>query len=81
MSQVYVVRDQSGEYLSDKCDGGRTPASDEAKQFTSREEAQCACERATDRVLVRDVEQAEEAENAFFAKHGMIDQTVNLDCL
>lgn len=51
--QVYVVRDASGEYLAEK---GRTPASDEALEFESLEEAQSACERATDRVLVREVE-------------------------
>jgi hypothetical protein len=52
---VYVVRDASGEYLSGK-HGGRTPAGDEAKEFATPEEAQAACERATDRVLSREVE-------------------------
>lgn len=51
--KTYVVRDGSGEYISGK--SGRTPASDEAREFESREEAEAACERATDRVLVRDV--------------------------
>lgn len=51
---VYVVRDASGEYISGK--GGRTPASDEAREYDSREEAAAACERSTDRVLDREVE-------------------------
>jgi len=56
METVYVVRDASGEYLSAKHEGERTPASDEAREFNSREEAQAACERATDCVLSREVE-------------------------
>ncbi len=51
--QVYVVRDAGGEYLSDR---GRTPATDEAREFETREAALAACERATDRVLSRDQE-------------------------
>lgn len=51
---VYVVRDASGEYLAAK--GGRTPASDEAGEYESRQEAEAACTRATDRVLSREVE-------------------------
>lgn len=51
---VYVVRDASGEYL--RADGKRTPASDEAREYETTEEAQAACERATDRVLSREVE-------------------------
>lgn len=50
----YVVRDASGEYLSGKFEGQRTPAADEAKEFDSRDEAAAACTRATDRVLERD---------------------------
>lgn len=53
---VYVVRDASGEYVSGKHEGQRTPASDEAREYETREEAQAACERATDRVLSREVE-------------------------
>jgi hypothetical protein len=48
---VYVVRDASGEYLSGKFAGERTPASDEAQEFDTIEEAHAACERATDRVV------------------------------
>jgi len=51
---VYVVRDASGEYL--RADGGRTPASNEAHEYESREEAVAACDRATDRVFEREVE-------------------------
>lgn len=50
---VYVVRDASGEYVSAN---GRTPASDEATEFETVAEAKAACERATDRVLVRDLD-------------------------
>ncbi len=46
--KVYVVRDASGEYIREK---GRTPASNEAKEFETREKAEQACERATDRVI------------------------------
>ena len=53
---VYVVRDASGEYLSGKHDGGRTPASDEAREFATHEEARAACERATDRVFSRAID-------------------------
>ncbi len=49
---VYVVRDASGEYVSGS---GRTPASNEADEFETREEAEEACERATDAVLARQV--------------------------
>lgn len=51
---VYVVRDASGEYL--RADGSRTPAGNEAHEFETREEAQAACERSTDRVLSREAE-------------------------
>ena len=51
---AFVVRDASGEYVSDG--GRRTPASDEAREYATREEADAACERATDRVLVREIE-------------------------
>lgn len=54
--KVYVVRDASGEYISGKYDGQRTPASNEAKEFDTQEEAQAACDRATDKVISRDVE-------------------------
>lgn len=50
---VYVVRDASGEYL--RANGTRTPASNEAREFETREGAQAACERATDRVFRREV--------------------------
>jgi hypothetical protein len=52
--QVYVVRDASGEYL--RANGTRTPAGNEAHEHETREEAEAACERATDRVLSRDAE-------------------------
>jgi hypothetical protein len=52
--QVYVVRDAAGEYLREN--GRRTPASNEAKEFETRDEAQAACARATDRVLSREAE-------------------------
>ena len=45
----YVVRDASGEYL--RADGRRTPASNEAAEYETREEAEAARERATDRVI------------------------------
>jgi hypothetical protein len=48
---VYVVRDASGEYL--RADGKRTPASDQAREFETREYALAACERATDKVFSR----------------------------
>lgn len=53
---VYVVRDASGEYVANPETGNRTPASNEAYEFDSREEAVAACDRATDRVLSRDAE-------------------------
>jgi len=53
---VYVVRDAAGEYLSGKREGQRTPASDEAREFETRDEAQAACDRATDRVLSREID-------------------------
>jgi hypothetical protein len=50
MTQTYyVVQDASGEYLTS--DGDRTPASNEAAEFETREEAEEACDRETDRVL------------------------------
>ena len=52
--KVYVVRDASGEYVG--ANGKRTPASNEAAEFETREEAQAACDRATDKVLERDAE-------------------------
>jgi hypothetical protein len=48
--QIYFVVDASGEYL--RTGGGRTPASNEAREFETREEALDACERPTDRVEV-----------------------------
>ncbi len=54
--QGWVVRDASGEYLRDEAGEERTPASDEAYEFDSREAAEAACDRATDKVFVRDVE-------------------------
>lgn len=52
---VYVVRDASGEYLGDG--DKRTPASNEAREFETRQEADAACVRATDRVLERDIDE------------------------
>lgn len=56
---VYVVRDAAGEYLTPT--GTRSPASDEAREFEAREEAAAACERGTDRVLSREVGDADAA--------------------
>ncbi len=56
MSNVYVVRDASGEYVRDEEGTTRTPASNEAYEFATREEAQAACSRATDNVYARDAE-------------------------
>jgi hypothetical protein len=53
---VYVVRDAGGEYLSDRREGHRTPTSGEAREYETREEAQAACERATDRVRSREAD-------------------------
>lgn len=53
---VYVVRDAAGDYIADETGTRRTPASDEAYEFDSREEAASACTRMTDRVLSREVE-------------------------
>lgn len=53
---VYIIRDATGEYLSGKYAGERTPASDEAMEYATREEAQEACERTTDRVLEREID-------------------------
>ena len=53
MTTTYVVRDASGEYISD-LSGQRTPASDEAMEFDSRDEAVSACTRTTDAVLARE---------------------------
>ena len=52
---VWVVRDQGGEYISRKQEGKRTSTSIEAKEFETREQAQEACVRLTDRVLSREV--------------------------
>lgn len=54
---VFVVRDASGEYVAiqDEYVSGRTPAACEAREFETREEAQEACTRTTDRVLTREV--------------------------
>lgn len=51
-NQVYVVRDASGEYLA--ANGKRTPASNEAIEFETRDAALVACERATDSIFFRD---------------------------
>ncbi len=53
---VYVVRDASGEYVRDVAGTKRTPASNEACEFASTEDAAAACTRATDKVLSRDPE-------------------------
>ena len=50
---VYVVRDAAGEYITA---AGRSPASNEAIEYETREEAEASCTRATDRVLSRDAE-------------------------
>lgn len=57
MSLVYVVRDYTGEYVTET---GRSPASNEAKEFATYEEAQAACTRATDSIFSRDVDTEEE---------------------
>jgi hypothetical protein len=61
MASVYVVRDASGEYISGRYDRedsadqpNRTPAADEARGYETREDAEAACRRETDRVLSRD---------------------------
>jgi hypothetical protein len=51
---VYVVRDAGGEYIG--ADGDRTPASDEAAEYETAEQARAACDRATDNVLEREME-------------------------
>lgn len=58
---VYVVCDASGEYIRNpEKDGAdspsRTPASNEAHEFESREDAKAACRRATDKVYSREIE-------------------------
>jgi hypothetical protein len=53
---VYVVRDGSGEYVRNATTDHRTPASDEAQEFATREEAETVCTRDTDTVLSREVE-------------------------
>lgn len=47
---VYVVRDASGEYVKNIA-GDRTPASNEAHEFDSRQQALAHCTRATDTVV------------------------------
>ncbi len=51
---VYVVRDASAEYI--RVDGARTPCGDQAAEFDTIEQAREACDRATDRVLSREVD-------------------------
>lgn len=53
MEPVYVVREhvRGGEYLTPS--GGRSPAANEAREFTDRDEAESARERDTDRVYLR----------------------------
>jgi hypothetical protein len=53
---VYVVRDAGGEYVRDAAGEKRTPASNEAHEFATADEARAACTRATDEVLARDPE-------------------------
>lgn len=53
---VYVVRDASGEYVRNEEGTKRTPASNEAYEFATVEDARAACTRATDKVLSRDVD-------------------------
>jgi hypothetical protein len=50
---VYVVCDASGEYL--RANGTRTPASSEAYEYESYDDAAEACVRATDRVYKREI--------------------------
>lgn len=52
---AYVIRDASGEYI--RSDGTRTPASDEAAEYSTYAEASAVVTRSTDRVLVRDTEE------------------------
>ena len=54
--KVYVVRDACGEYVRDEAGEKRTPASNEAYEFATAEDARKACTRATDKVLSRDPE-------------------------
>ncbi len=59
IATVYVIRDAGGEYLG--ADGDWTPASDEAQEYETREEADEACEecdRNTAKVLSRDAQVA-----------------------
>jgi hypothetical protein len=51
---VYVIRDASGEYIS--ANGGRTPASNEAQEYDDYDDALEHRERATDKVLARDLD-------------------------
>lgn len=53
---VYVVRDASGEYVRNEDGTKRTPASNEAYEFATAEDARAACSRATDKVLFRSPE-------------------------
>lgn len=46
---VFLVRDASGEYIGSR-PNIRTPSSDEAAQYRTREEAEAAFTRETDRV-------------------------------
>lgn len=52
---VFVVCDASGEYVADDSGESRTPAAGEATEFVTRAEAEAACTRVTDRVLIREV--------------------------
>jgi hypothetical protein len=54
METVYVIRDASGEYIS--ANGGRTPASNEAQEYDDYDDALEHRERATDKVLARDLD-------------------------
>lgn len=54
---VYVIRDAAAEYL--RANGAWTPASNEAAEYETREEADQAlsdCGRSTARVLSREIE-------------------------
>jgi hypothetical protein len=64
---VYVVHDWSGEYVSDASEDrldspARTPDSDGVEEYETYEEAEAACWRTTDRVLVRVYDEDEPTE-------------------
>ena len=52
---MYVVRDEDGVYVGNEDGTKRTPDPAGAHEFDHRADAEAACSRATDKVLVRDV--------------------------